>query len=41
MRTTALRLHDVLLWLTAGQRLAHAVRLGLATDGWQAVSAAR
>ena len=40
-RTTPLRLHDVLLWLSAGLRLAHAVRLGLATDEWQAAPAGR
>jgi hypothetical protein len=41
IRTTPLRLHDVLLWLTAGLRLAHAVRLGLATDEWRAAPAGR
>jgi hypothetical protein len=41
MQMTPLRLHDVLLWLTAGLRLAHAVRLGLATDEWQAAPAGR
>ena len=41
MQMTALRLHDVLLWLTAGLRLAHAVRLGLATEEWQAAAVGR
>jgi hypothetical protein len=29
---TRLRLHDILLWLSASLRLPHAVQLGLATD---------
>jgi hypothetical protein len=32
---TRLRLHDVLLWLSTGLRLAHAVELGRATDEWR------
>ena len=32
---TALRLHDVLLWLSATLRLTHAVELGRATDEWR------
>ncbi|GAA1279352.1 hypothetical protein GCM10009609_48530 [Pseudonocardia aurantiaca] len=35
-RPTRLRLHDILLWLTATLRLAHAVELGRASDEWQA-----
>ncbi len=33
---TRLRLHDILLWLTATLRLAHAVELGRASEEWQA-----
>jgi hypothetical protein len=33
---TVLRLHDILLWLCAGQRMTHAVQLGRATDEWAA-----
>ncbi len=33
---TLLRLHDVLLWLSATLRLAHAVELGRATHEWRA-----
>jgi hypothetical protein len=33
---TVLRLHDVLLWLSATLRLTHAVELGRATGEWQA-----
>jgi hypothetical protein len=33
---TQLRLHDVLLWLSATLRLTHAVELGRATDEWRA-----
>jgi hypothetical protein len=32
---TRLRLHDVLLWLSATLRLTHAVALGRATEEWQ------
>jgi hypothetical protein len=32
---TRLRLHDVLLWLSATLRLTHAVELGRATEEWQ------
>ncbi len=35
-RSTRLRLHDVLLWLTGSLRLTHAVELGRATDEWRA-----
>jgi hypothetical protein len=34
-RPTRLRLHDILLWLTATLRLTHAVELGRASDEWQ------
>jgi hypothetical protein len=34
-RPNRLRLHDILLWLTATLRLAHAVELGRGTDEWQ------
>jgi hypothetical protein len=33
-RLTVLRLHDILLWLSAGQRMTHAVKLGRATREW-------
>ena len=33
---TRLRLHDVLLWLSGGLRLAHAVALGRQTPEWAA-----
>lgn len=36
---TRLRLHDILLWLCAGLRLAHAVALGRATAEWQRYAA--
>jgi hypothetical protein len=32
---TRLRLHDVLLWLSGGLRLAHAVALGRQTPEWR------
>jgi hypothetical protein len=38
---TVVRLHDVLLWLTAGQRMTHAVHLGRATEEWAARQDAR
>jgi hypothetical protein len=34
---TRLRLHDVLLWLSATLRLTHAVQLGRAADEWQRI----
>lgn len=33
-RPTRLRLHDILLWLTATMRLAHAVELGHGSEEW-------
>ncbi len=35
-RPTRLRLHDILLWLTATLRMTHAVQLGQATEEWAA-----
>jgi hypothetical protein len=39
-RLTRLRLHDLLLWLTATLRLSAAVALGRATEEWQSSTAA-